>query len=118
MLMGEHKRNKQHDMLSQGVVILHDNARPHIATAMQDLITTFGWEQFDHPPYSPDSASSDFHMFLHLKTFLGGWWFHKVKEAINTQFAAKTASFYDAGIQKLVPRYDKCLNNGGNYVKK
>jgi hypothetical protein len=22
------------------------------------------------------------------------------------------------GIQKLVPRYDKCLNNGGNYVEK
>jgi hypothetical protein len=28
------------------------------------------------------------------------------------------ASFYDAGIQKLVPRHDKCLNNGGNYVEK
>jgi len=22
------------------------------------------------------------------------------------------------GIQKLVPRYDKCLNNGGEYVEK
>jgi hypothetical protein len=28
------------------------------------------------------------------------------------------ASFYDAGTQKLVVRYDKCLDNGGNYVKK
>jgi hypothetical protein len=28
------------------------------------------------------------------------------------------ASFYDAGIQKLVPRYDKCLISGGNYVEK
>jgi hypothetical protein len=27
------------------------------------------------------------------------------------------ATFYE-GIQKLVPRYDKCLNNGGNYVEK
>jgi hypothetical protein len=33
-------------------------------------------------------------------------------------FASQEASFYDAGIQKLVPRYDKCLKNGGNYVKK
>jgi hypothetical protein len=28
------------------------------------------------------------------------------------------ASFNDAGIQKLVPRYDRCLNNGGNYVER
>jgi hypothetical protein len=43
---------------------------------------TIGWEQFDHPPYSPDLVPSDLHVFLHL------WWqrFHnnsKVKEAIN-----------------------------------
>jgi hypothetical protein len=38
-------------------------------------------------PYNPDLAPSDFHVFLQLKTFLGGWWFHddnKVKETINT----------------------------------
>jgi hypothetical protein len=33
-------------------------------------------------------------------------------------FTSQMASFYNAGIQKLVPRYDKCLNNGGNYVEK
>jgi hypothetical protein len=88
----------------------HDNARPHTAAATQDFIATFGWEQFDHPPYSPDL----FHVFLHLKTFLGDRWFH---EAVNTWFASQ-ASFYYAGIQTLVPRYNNCLNNGGNYVEK
>jgi hypothetical protein len=59
-------------------------------------------------------------VFLHLKTLLGGRRFHddKVKETINTWFASQAASFYDAGIQKPVPRCDKCLNNGGNYVEK
>jgi hypothetical protein len=99
--------------------MLHDNARPHIAAATQDLIATFGWEQFDHPPYSPDLATRNFHVFRHLKTFLGGRRFHdKVKEAVNTWFASQAASFYDSGIQKLVPRCNKCLNNGGNYVEK
>jgi hypothetical protein len=86
---------------------------------MQDLITTFGWKQFAHPPYSPDLAPGDFHVFLHLKTFHER--FHgdtEVKEAINMWFASQAASFYSAGIQKLVPCYDKCLNNGGNYVEK
>jgi hypothetical protein len=100
--------------------MLHDNARPHTAAATQDLIATFGLEQLDHPPYSPDLAPRDFHVFLHLKTFLGGRWFHddKVKEAINTWFASQVASFYGTEIQKLAPGYDRCLNNGGNYVEK
>jgi len=107
-------------MLSQSVVMIHDNARPHTAAAMQNLITTFGWEQFDHPPYSPDLAPSDFHFFMHLKSFHTGQWFHdsEVKEAVTTCFASQVASFYDEGIQKLVQHYDKCLNNGGHYVEK
>jgi hypothetical protein len=81
--------------------MLCDDACPHTAAATQDLITTFGWEQFNHPPYSPDLVPRDFHMFLHLKIFLGGWRFYdsKVKEAINTWFASQAASFCDAGIQ-------------------
>jgi hypothetical protein len=43
-------QNKRRGMLSRGVVMIHDNARPHTAAATQNLITTFGWEQFDHPP--------------------------------------------------------------------
>jgi histone-lysine N-methyltransferase SETMAR len=106
-------------MLSGGVVMLPDNARPHTDTANQDLIVIIGWEQSDHPPYSPDLAPSDLYVFLHLKTFSGGRRFRddsEDKEAVNTWFASQEASFYDAGIQKLVSRY-KCLNNSGNYVK-
>jgi len=87
--------------------MIHDNGRPHTATATQNLITTFGWKQFDHPHYSPDLAPSDFHLFLHLKSFLVGRRFHdEVKEVVDTCFASKAASFYNEGIQKLVQRYD------------
>ena len=104
--------------LARGVVMIHDDARPHTAAATQNLITTFVWEQFHHPPYSPDLAPSDFNLFLHLKSFLAGRRFHddnEVKEAVTTCFASRTD--YE-GIQKLVQRYDKCLDNGGNYVEK
>jgi hypothetical protein len=30
------------------------------------------WESFDNPPYSPDLASSDYSLFLHLNKFLAG----------------------------------------------
>ncbi|KAJ4450397.1 hypothetical protein ANN_01821 [Periplaneta americana] len=52
------------------VVLLHDNACPHTARRTAAVLTEFGWELFDHPPYSPDLAPSDFHVFLHLKKFL------------------------------------------------
>jgi len=41
-------QNKRRGTLSLAVVMIHDNTCPH--TAMQNLITTFGWEQFDQPP--------------------------------------------------------------------
>jgi hypothetical protein len=58
-------------------------------------------------------------LFLHLKSLLGGRRFYdEVKEAVTMCFASQVASFYDEWIQKLVKRYDKCPNNGGNYFEK
>ncbi|KAJ4447820.1 hypothetical protein ANN_09828 [Periplaneta americana] len=63
-------QNKRRGMLTAGVVLLHDNARPHTARRTAAVLTEFGWELFHHLPYSPDLVPSDFHVFLHLKKFL------------------------------------------------
>jgi hypothetical protein len=82
--------------------MLLDNAHTHTAAATQDLITTFGWEQFHHPSYSPNLVPGDFHVFLHLKTFLDGQQFHdKVKEAVTIWFVSQVASSYDAELKKI-----------------
>jgi hypothetical protein len=36
------------------------------------LLADFAWDVFLHSSYSLDLASSDFHLFTHLKQFLGG----------------------------------------------
>ena len=108
-------------MLSATILLLHDNARPRSAAQTQDLITSFRWEQIDHPAYSPDLGPSDFHLFLHLKQFLGGKQFDDndhLKDAVQKWLTLQAVAFYEEGIQKLVPRYNKCLNNGGKYVEK
>jgi len=33
-------------------------------------------------------------------------------------FKVQVADFYDSGIKKVVPRYNKCLDNAGDYVEK
>jgi histone-lysine N-methyltransferase SETMAR len=63
-------KNKRREMLTKGVVLLHDNARPHTAARTTALIKRFNWESFDHPPYSPDLAPSDYHLFSKMKV---GW---------------------------------------------
>jgi hypothetical protein len=57
---------------------------------------------------------------LHLKKHLAGQNFHEdeeVKSEVTTWLHAQ-AEFYDIGIQKFVPRLNKCLDKGGDYVEK
>ena len=113
-------QNKRRRMLIATILLLHDNARLHFAAQTQDFITSLRWEEMDHPPYSPDLAPSDFHLFLHLKQFLSGKQFDDDNDLKDVQkwLTLQVAAFYEEGIQKLVPRYNKCLNNGGEYVEK
>ena len=113
-------QNKRRGMLSATILLLQDNAQPHSAAQIQDLITSFKWEQMDHHPYGPDLAPSDYHLFLHLKKFLGSKRFDDddLKDAAQKWLTSQVATFYEEGIQKLVPHYEKCFNNGGEYVEK
>ncbi|GFU37368.1 histone-lysine N-methyltransferase SETMAR [Trichonephila clavipes] len=109
-------QNKRRGLLTSVVLLLHDNARPHSAINTKNLIRSFGWEQIDHPPYSPELSPSDFHLFRYLKEFLGGKRFDttdEVKEEVQDWLFSQAADVYDLGIQKLVERYDKSLNKYG-----
>ena len=55
----------------KGVILQHDNARPHAAKQTQEKIRSLGWEVLPHPPYSPDLAPTDFHLFRSLEHFIG-----------------------------------------------
>ena len=60
-------------------------------------------------------------MFLHRKEHFAGKMFDdddEVQEEVMTWFKGQAANFYDSGIQKLVPRRNKCLDNAGDYVEK
>jgi hypothetical protein len=66
-------------------------------------------------------SPSDFQLFPKLKEFLGGRRFksdEEVKDAAKEWLNGLAAEVYYEGIQKLVTRYDKCLNVGGDYVEK
>jgi hypothetical protein len=82
------------------------------------LLQSFNWEVLEHPAHSPDLAPSDFYLFLHLKIHLAGQKFHEDEEVKNEVTAWLRAQAESSGIQNLVPRLNKCLDKGDDYVEK
>ena len=108
-------------MITKGVLFLQDNARAHTAHRTMCTLQQLGWEVLTHPPYSPDLALSDFHLFGPLKEFFRGQHFStddKVKQAVLGRFSCIDKSFHAEAFQALVKRWDKCINVTGEYVEK
>lgn len=103
----------------KGVVLHHDNARPHVSLMSRQKILQFGWDVLPHPPYSPDLAPSDFHLFRSLQNSLRGMTFNS-DEAINQHlvqfFNDKDKNFYERGIMKLKDRWKMVINQNGQYI--
>ena len=59
----EHSRKNALTTTPCKIILLHDNAQPHVAAPVKTYLETFKWEILPHPPYSSDIASSDYHLF-------------------------------------------------------
>ncbi|GFX33057.1 mariner Mos1 transposase [Trichonephila clavipes] len=114
-------QNKCRGKLTSKILFLHDTARPHAVNCTQGLLNSFKWEVSPYPPYSPNLAPSDFHLFPRMKNWLATQRFDDDKELrvrATEWLRSQAAEFYDKGISKLIHRYDKCLNLFGDYVEK
>jgi len=89
------------------VLLLHDNARPHVSKVTQNKIKDLGWEVLPHPPYSPDIAPTDYHLFRSLQHYLTNKRYANeddVKYDIQIFFDQKPREFYRRGIESLPSR--------------
>ena len=102
-----------------GVLLQHDNARPHIAIMTKEAIQTLGWEVLPHPPYSPDLAPSDFYLFRSLSNALRDVSFNndvELRAWLKEFFESRPGDFYRRGIEKLVERCEQVVTNNGEYI--
>jgi len=81
------------------------------------------YELLEHPPYSPDLASSDFCLFPKPKLFLAGQRFSSNQEAIAAvrvegYFADLRKNHYRDGIMALEHRWNKRISLKGDYFEK
>ena len=86
------------------VFLQHDNARPHSSIKTREAITFFGWTTIPHPPYSPNLAPLDYHLFGAMKEELRGKHYadDKVKTAARNWLRSQPSEFYKAGIYALI----------------
>ena len=102
--------------------MLHqDNAPVHTSRVAMDAVRECGYELLPHPPYSPDLAPSDFHLFPRLKKHLRGRRFDddgELTAAVEGWLGDQDVDFYRSGINDWKTRWDKCVELEGDYVEK
>jgi len=102
------------------VILLHDNAPSHTSKPVKDMLKDLAWEVLTHPPYSPDLAPSDYHLFQSIAHALSEQHFKTYEEVenwVSEWFASKQEKFYWDGIHKLPERWGKCVASDGHYFE-
>ena len=85
-------------------ILLHDNARPHVAKVTQETIMELEWDVLPHAAYSPDLAPSDYYLFRSLEHYLRDKNFTNIQDLqnqLNFYFDSKPLTFYRDGIRQL-----------------
>lgn len=102
------------------VILLHDNAPAHTEKRVKETIAALKWEVLAHPPYSPDLAPSDYHLFSSMSSSLKDQHFktyQDVKKWLDEWFASKSKKFFEYGIHALPERWSKCVVADGTYFE-
>ena len=72
---------KHPELVNRKRITFHqDNARPYVSLMTRQKLLQLGWEVLIHPPYSPDSAPSDLHLFTSLWNSLNGKNFNSLED--------------------------------------
>jgi len=112
-------KEKRRGKVTKGVLFLHDNAPAHRAFATQKKLAYLGFHFLDHPPYSPDLAPSDYHLFpglekIEISPFSSD---AEVMATAETWSDEQLSELFFNGLQKLEQRANKCIELRGEYVE-
>jgi len=113
-------KEKRRGKFTKEVMFLHDNVLAHRALVTQKKMAYLGLQYLDHPPYSPDLAPSDYHLYPGLKKQLKVRHFSSDAEVIaaaQTWLDGQHSEFFLSGLQKLQQRAKRCIELRGEYVE-
>jgi histone-lysine N-methyltransferase SETMAR len=115
-----HLKEKRRGKFTKLILFFHDVAPAHRALATQKKLAYLDFQCLDHPPYSPDLAPSDYHLFPELKKQLKGCHFSSDPNGLataETWLDRQLSEFFLSGLQELEQRAKKCIELRGEYVE-
>jgi len=105
------------DLLENGILILHDNARPHLGKDVHELLDGYSWEVLPHPP---DISPPDFDLFPKLKINMRGVRFSMLEDlpaSVTRRVRQLNCSRDLTGIMDLPKHWDAVIRQKGDYTE-
>jgi len=117
-------RRKMHanrpNLLENGFLILHDNARPQRGENVRELLDRYSWEVLPHPPYSPNMSPPDFDLFPKLQINMRGVRFSTLEDlsaSVTLRVRQLNSSTDLTGIMDLPKGWDAVIRQKGTTLK-
>ncbi len=101
------------------VWLFDDNARPHRTTIVTEWLEQNKIKRWVQPPYSPDLSPCEYGCFHAFKRAIGGVPYATdqiLKDAIDKEIRDGNASGRYTAVQKLPERWERCINNRGEFL--
>jgi len=108
------------DLLENGVLILHENARPHLGKDVRELLDGYSLEVLTHPPYNSDMSPPNFDLFPKLKINMLGVRFSTLEDlsaSVTRRVRQLNCSRDLTGIMDLPKRWDTVIRQKGDYTE-
>ncbi len=102
-------KNCQKGRLRTGIVLLHDNTKPHMVGLTMSILMTLKVEVFTHSVYSPVLSLSDYEVFGSLKKFLEGKCF-STNEEVKNVVKEQRVEFWRDVMYKLSECWQTCID--------
>jgi len=101
------------------IILLHDNAWLHVAAPVKTYLETLKWKILPHPPYSPDIAPSDYHLFRSTHSLSEQYFtsYEDTKNCIDDWIVSKDEASFRRGIHMLPERWEKVMASDGHYFE-
>jgi len=95
------EKRSEYEQRYDKFILLHDNARPHVAK-VKKYLETLKWNVLLHPPYSPDIAPSDYWLFRRMQQIIGSL----LSQKIGSKIESPPKSYF------FEMEFENCLRDG------
>lgn len=111
---------KRRPMTGVSSFLIHmDNAPCHNSRSTKEYLRQYNFNRLEHPPYSPDLAPCDFHLFGWMKSHFANTKFKSIRDAenqISNWVNSIPKETLISTFNNWIKRLDRCIEIGGDYV--